>query len=384
MTLEHPPTPDSPPLTPEYLPLDARAIESEVARLWREAAERAAGGLVRTSSQTVLVMAIDPGQRARVESVLAEAPSLHPCRVILVGDGASEPRAAVSAFCRPPTDGRGPACWEEIDLGGARTARDRIMSAARALVIPNLPVQVWWPGEIDFGSALFEQTVEIGDRVIVDSAQFADPLKALPALADRAEEEHGAVGFADLAWRRIEPWRMLLAQFFDPPQDRQLLNYIEAVLVRYHRSGPRTGGGLAEALLLVGWLAGRLGWSPPAAPLGNRDVEHALFDDGGRVVRVELRRVTSAPQPDDLVSVELQAALDERTATYRVTRRGETATTVAEVHGTRREAIVPLATPSDAALLERELAAFGRDRIYEEALHVVRALGRRTSPAATV
>jgi glucose-6-phosphate dehydrogenase assembly protein OpcA len=368
--------------TPEYLPLDARAIESEVTRLWREAAESAAGGLVRATSQTVLVMATDPAQRERVESVLAQGPSAHPCRIILVGHGETEPRATVSASCRPPSDGRGPVCWEEIHLGGARTALDRIMSAARGLVIPNLPVQVWWPSEIDFASPLFEQTVEIGDRIIVDSSRFADPLKALAAYADRAEEERGAVGFVDLAWRRIEPWRLLLAQFFDPPVDRQLLNYIEAVLVRYHPT--RAGGGLAEALLLVGWLAGRLGWTPPAAPLGNRDVEHALFDDGGRVVRIELRRVASTLQSNDLVSIELQAALDERTATYRILRRDETATTVAEVDGERREAVVPLATPNDAALLVRELATFGRDRIYEEALQVVRALGKRALPPATV
>ena len=366
----------------DYLPLDARAIEAQVGEMWHRAAEGAGGGLARTCSQTVLVMAVDPHVEKRAQEIIAEAPLLHPCRVILLTLGQSEPRATASAFCRPPGNGRGIVCWEEIRLEGSLTALDRVMSAARALVMPNLPVQVWWPGDTDVSAALFEQAVEIGDRIIVDSGQFADPLRALAAYADRTDQDH-AVGFADLNWQRTEPWRLLLAQFFDPPEDRQLLNYIETIVVRFQRPEPRAGGGLAEALLLVGWLAGRLAWSPPPAPLGNRDVEHALFDDGGRVVRVELRRVPGSQGPNGLLAVELHAALDEHTASYVVRRESEGAATVADVDGNRREAHCPLSTPGDVALLERELAGFGRDRIYDETLQVVRALARGAPVGAT-
>lgn len=359
----------------EYLPLDAPAIEAQVVEMWNRAAERVGGGLTRTCSQTVLVMALEARVVERVDEVLAQAPLLHPCRMIVLTRGQAEPRAVASAFCRPPGNGRGVVCWEEIRLEASPTALDRVMSAARALIMPNLPVQVWWPDEPDVLSDLFEQTIEIGDRVIVDSGRFADPLRSLAAYADRAEQNH-AVGFADLNWRRTEPWRLLVAQLFDPPGDRRLLDYIETVVVRFGRASAQSGGGLAEALLLVGWLAGRLAWTPPSAPLGARDVEHALFDDGGRLVRVELRRVTGAQPVDGLLAVELHAAVDEQAATYVVRRSGESATSVADVDGVHRETTARLATPSDVALLERELAGFGRDRIYEESLQVVWALAR--------
>ena len=209
---------------PEALPLDARAIETEVERLWREAATSASGNLARASSMTVLAMLLDPSAVERVEAVLAQAPAVHPCRVVLIAQTTSEPRARLSAYCRPPTAGRGPICWEEVRLEGGQPALDRLMSVARALVLPNLPVQVWWPHEADFAGPLFDQTVEIGDRIVVDSAYFSDPLNALAAYAARAEEEHGTIGFADLNWRRIEPWRMQVAQFFDHPEDRPFLN----------------------------------------------------------------------------------------------------------------------------------------------------------------
>lgn len=377
MAADPTPPPDSRLPTPDSeLPLDAPAIEARAAEMWQKAAE-GVGGLARTCSQTVLVMALEAPVVERVDEVLAQAPLLHPCRMIVLTRGQSEPRAQATAFCRPPNNGRGIVCWEEIRLEGSPTSLDRVMSAARSLVMPNLPVQVWWPDEPDVASDLFEQTIEIGDRLIVDSARFADPLRTLAAYADRAEQNH-AVGFADLNWRRIEPWRLLVAQLFDPPDDRRLLDYVETVVVRFGRSAGRSEG-LAEALLLVGWLASRLAWTPPTAPLGGRDVEHALFDDGGRLVRVELRRATGAQPADGLLAVELHAAVDEYAATYTARRSGDRATWVAEINGARREASAPLGIPGDVALLERELAGFGRDRIYEESLQVVRALARGTA-----
>jgi hypothetical protein len=60
----------------------------------------------------------------------------------------------------------------------------------------------------------------------------------------------------DLAWLRSTPWRERVAATFDPVHLRPDLRHISSVTVRHN---PESA---AAALLLIGWLASRLGWQP--------------------------------------------------------------------------------------------------------------------------
>ena len=361
----------------DSLPLDARAIESHVSKLWQQATDSAAGGLVRASTLTLLVLLVDQSLSPRVDSILEQAPATHPCRIIQVIVQETEPQALLSAFCRPPSPGRPPVCWEVVKLLGSRSSLRRVMSAARALVIPNLPVQVWWPGSADLTSPLFQQIVEVGDRIIVDSAQFTSPLSTLAHYADQAEAEHGTVGFVDLNWRRLEPWRLVLAQFFDAVEERRFLSYVETLTISYRQPLYGSAGGLAAALLLLGWFASRLGWSAPDRPLARgQDLQILEFDDGGRDVRVELRRVDALEADSSLTAVEIHCRFDQRTARYLVERSDDETRSIVEREDVRRETQVHLALADEAKLLAEELTGFGRDRIYEDALQVIRVLDR--------
>ena len=60
----------------------------------------------------------------------------------------------------------------------------------------------------------------------------------------------------DLAWLRGTPWRERVAATLDPSEWGPALEQISAVTVR-HRADSAVA-----ALLLVGWLASRLGWEP--------------------------------------------------------------------------------------------------------------------------
>jgi hypothetical protein len=60
----------------------------------------------------------------------------------------------------------------------------------------------------------------------------------------------------DLAWLRSTPWRERIAATFDPPQWRPELDRVSAVTVRYQPASEVAG------VLLLGWLARRLGWEP--------------------------------------------------------------------------------------------------------------------------
>jgi glucose-6-phosphate dehydrogenase assembly protein OpcA len=364
------------------LPLDTSTLEERLAGCWRQAAESVAGGLLRASSLTLLVPLLEEGLRERVSDMLAQVATQDPCRVILVVQAEAEPRASLAAHLRPASGGRPPIYWEEICLEAPGRALPRALSAAGALALPNLPVQVWWPGDADLAGPFFQRVAEIGDRIIVDSGQFVHPLTGLGQYAERMEDQRGTVSCVDLNWRRLQTWRILLAQFFDAPDDRAFLNYLDSMVVGYERAADGSPRGYAQALLLLAWLASRLGWTVAAERLGrSQDLEELVFDDGGRWVRVELRRtVTTESGASGLTSAELRAMHDGQSGIFSVERNGWQGTSTAQVGEARRELVVHLPPNSDADLLRAELASFGRDRIYEDALGLIRAL---TQQAAT-
>ncbi len=78
---------------------------------------------------------------------------------------------------------------------------------------------VWWPGDPPFADPIFDQLVEMGDRVVVDSDEFSDLLLGLRRLANLRRRS----GVGDLAWRRLGWWQELTAEFFDAPRFRRYL-----------------------------------------------------------------------------------------------------------------------------------------------------------------
>ena len=81
------------------------------------------------------------------------------------------------------------------------------------------------------------------------SPTIATSLARVSELAERAY-------VVDLAWLRSTPWRERVAFTFDPAEWRPELEHISAVTVRHGADSA------VAALLLVGWLASRLGWEP--------------------------------------------------------------------------------------------------------------------------
>ena len=365
----------------QVTPADTRAIEAGLHELWRMAeAGEVGGALVRAASMTLIVPVQDAAAADDLAATLDELAATHPCRfiIVLLDDSAPEPHARLASHCRRPGDGETARYWEEIRLVSPRKAIHQVMSAVSTLVLPSLPVQTWWPGEPSFDDDLYNHVVEFCDRILLDSSGFAEPTRTLPPLSTSIVTAHETVAFADLSWTRLTPWRLLTAEFFDAPADQDLLDSIQRVRVEFATAA---GGESAQALLFVGWLASRLGWEPRRRQPAGAGGWRIELVDGVRPVQVEVARASSGARRDGqstteagLRTVLIEAAEDERRATYSIERyRDDEARTVKD-DGTRLESLARLPSQDELDLLREELGGFATDRIYQESLAVVAKL----------
>jgi glucose-6-phosphate dehydrogenase assembly protein OpcA len=124
---------------------------------------------------------------------------------------------------------------------------DDLVTIADPLVVTDLATLLWSPhGHEEAVNTL----LELSQAVLVDSVEdpsYRDAVRRACELGERAY-------VVDLAWLRSTPWRERLASAFDPPAMRAELRQVESIAVRHHREST------AAALLMVGWLASRLGW----------------------------------------------------------------------------------------------------------------------------
>jgi glucose-6-phosphate dehydrogenase assembly protein OpcA len=215
-------------------------IERELARLRDATAAEGAQPNLRTSVMTHIAWA-PPEWQAAAEETLAGMAERHPSRTLLLVPKPGEPDgldAEVSLRCFPVGDRA--ICGEVIELilRGNRAAAPA--SLALPLLISDLPVFLRWRGRPEWGSGPFEQLVDMVDRLIVDSTEWADLPGAYAGLVDLFPR----VVVSDIAWERTERWRSLLASLWpDVDKVRSL----------------RVHGTAAQGNLLAGWLRSRLG-----------------------------------------------------------------------------------------------------------------------------
>jgi len=147
------------------------------------------------------------------------------------------------------------------------------------LVVTDLPTLVWSPHGHDDAVAALLKIAQIVLLDGVDEFDAADGLARAAALVDRAI-------VVDLAWLRSVPWRERIAALFDPPSERVALDRLSGVTIRHEQ------GSAVVALLLVGWLASRLGWT--ASPLTQDALGQwsgVIRGRGLQEVRITLERV---------------------------------------------------------------------------------------------
>ena len=256
-------------------------VERELAHLREASAEEDNAPDLRTSVMTHMAW-VPQEWLAAATRTLEGLGERYPSRtIILVPDPDGEDRldAELELECFPLAERH--VCSEVIKLrlGGRRAAAPA--SVIQPLLIADLPAFLRWRGRPAFGDGVFDQLVEVVDRLIVDSSEWPDVPEAYRELA----EFFGRTAVSDIAWGRSLEWRRALAGRWPEIEDVGDL---------------RVAGLFADASLLAGWLRSRLG--------RNVKLVHDKADEL-EFVAVDGNQVT-LPYPDertpsDLLSEEL-------------------------------------------------------------------------------
>jgi glucose-6-phosphate dehydrogenase assembly protein OpcA len=370
-----------------------RAVAAHLASLWDGPPGLDDGGAplitekglphARASVLNLIVMVSDSAAADRVVHTLMALGVRHPSRAIVLvpeeGSSDAPMDARISTHCHDVAGGGDRVCYEEVVLVVRGEAASHLSGVVAPLLIHDLPTHVWWPGDPPFSDPVFEQLVDMGDRVLFDSADFADLQSGLRRLGTLRRKS----GVGDMSWERLTWWQELTAQFFDAPRFRRYLPNLSRLVIRYatpsSRSrhddsddvAPGVAAPMAQALLYAGWISTRLGW--------RRHKTLEPLTDGGFRLRLEGKHemidlilkpeATDNVRPGELLSVRLRSLGETGAAEFIIDRDGDDAMVATNADGmTALLRRVAMETPREAELLSSQLTMDLVDPVYEDAL----------------
>lgn len=370
--------------------VDVAAIEQELTSFWKSASENGTGGAaIRACSCNFIAVARDKQEAERLPETLAKVSEWHPCRSLIAyrddsvlssamgspSKGADGPRiqAWITAQCRIPYAGGPQICCESITLAAAAPATEALPNTLVSLLVPDLPVFLYWRSLTGRDRNLVERIAQFADLLIVDShSSKADPDNREQLLELLMDPPRG-IPVRDLNWCRLTPWRDLVAQFFDAPSARQFAWDISEVDVMRAVAAP--GNLPTRTLLLAGWLAARLKWKRKSTW---RHGDDWISTWTGKNGEVRLHFKGNPPSKGHLPGINSITLRTHEGSTFSVVReQGSLCLTArAETHGSVLLHSVPIELMDEASLLVRELSLSGEDSGFQSALAAAMQLER--------
>jgi glucose-6-phosphate dehydrogenase assembly protein OpcA len=325
-------------------------------------------------------------QAERLADEASRVVEVHPARVLLVlGEAGLEARGlSTSVWVRRLASRNDPcACFEMVTLDAAGAAVGRLPFAVRALLVGDLPINLWWMASEPpplAGAFLFD-LAENAQQIIYDSRGWPAPTRAVAATASWLQGiAQGLRGgrwrvASDLNWRRLKYWRRLLVQTLQPAATPGAIGTATDLLIEH---GPQAE---MQAWELVSWMTHRLGWKvrggkaePGIAINWRLEAPHGLV-----TVRIQASPTLSAAiggDMDEIRQIRLRCHLEDKPATL-VFRAVDTTRLEAVTEGVATTARTITVQPrSLAELVGRQLSDRDRDPVFVECMAVAQALAQ--------
>jgi hypothetical protein len=243
--------------------LTAQRIEKDLADLWKvlPGDEEKNLGFQRVYTTNLVAYAENPADAFRVERTLHHLAEAHPGRYLMVRPGDSEAEEPlptvtpmVSGHCLLSHDFGKKVCCELVQLLARPDAQEHLYGLAFSCLLPDLPVEFWWPGDLAPRHSFFARMAGEATRVWVDSSRFNGFLNPLVSLAANWKGNYARTLLGDLNWVRINRWRALIAELFDGEWS-PYLSRISEVKIKYGAPGQP-----ARPFYMACWLAAQMGW----------------------------------------------------------------------------------------------------------------------------
>jgi glucose-6-phosphate dehydrogenase assembly protein OpcA len=240
--------------------VDISRIERDLVQLLRKPENLSKNGQpgTRTAVLTLLAVASDVPTQERIERTLAALIDHHPSRTIVVRAEPNQVQPEIDAWvnvaCKPVGASGLNACVDQIVIEANPRAMRRVPNVVLPLLLADLPVVVWWPGEPPLREPLLFDFIDPAARFVVDTLGFVHVERTLINLNNLRVRPTIRIDLGDLNWDRLLPWRELVAQFWDVPAWRTRLRSLDRVEIDL---GKPAGGrsNRAQGLLMAGWLA---------------------------------------------------------------------------------------------------------------------------------
>ncbi len=283
----------------------------------------------------------------------------HACRALLICvlRKAPEPRVSawINAHCHLSRAGAKQVCCEQITFLLEGEIKGRLTNIVFSNLDSDLPLYFYWQGDIS--ENLNPHLWSWIDRLIVDSLCWEGCRAQFQRLRASISSTKARLTLRDLNWTRSLYIRQALSQIFDHPENLPHLGDLDKVTIissPAHRS---------TAVLLMGWLAGQIGWQLGA-------VKPIIFADSeGRGITVEFKEA----EGEALSGITLSC--DH--ASFALQRDTGSSFLHADLNlpdGRHYRYLYPAGPDSIADLLDEEMSRASTDRIYLRALNIIERL----------
>jgi len=361
------------------VPAPLRRVEAELARQMK-ALQGAGEHPVHSARMSNLVIFSD--NRERAESLAAEVPdvvSIHPARVLLVlGEGETDDAPITASTLVRPRQSKAAvdACLEMITLHGAGATTSRLPFAVRALLVGDLPINLWWASNQPppFAGPFLFDLAENAQQIIYDSSGWLDPTRAVASTAHWLEGvTKGLPGgrwrvASDVNWRRLKYWRRILGQTLDPTAATGAAATATELLLEH---GPHA---VIQAWGLASWLTRRLGWKVRAGKVEPGVEIRWAFDAPHGAVAVRIKRHPEGPS--EIRHVRLQCRIGDKPATLVFRPVDATRLEVVTEGVASASRTVSTQPLSFAELIGRQLSDRERDPVFTESMATAQTLAQ--------
>lgn len=363
---------------------DLRKIDDRLTELYKRVAGAAAdltAPIVRALLLNLIVYARSAEEAEEAAVNISEISGTHPCRAIIVdvtpiqqpSAGQSSEAGIITTVCGITSRGDRTLCGEIITLRLTPRA-DQVIGSVTPLLIGDVPVVLWVPGDIPQADPDFEVLFLMADHVLLDSRRFADLPAGLNLIPRFCPHEGAECTSADLSWASIQTWRELIAQHFDPLSVRHYLAKLQRVDVTFTDS--RDAESRPEAwvpsapLFLACWFMLCTGLQPREVERSDRGQFIIHAEQEGRPVEIRLSPTGRELPKGRIGAFVVRGGDPSDTATFIVKSVSMTEIVVTEeCPGVcLPPQVLDVVPESDAVLAARALDADRRDVVYEDVL----------------